>query len=425
VLVQFRVDNHRSLRDEQTLSLVGATPRECANLIIGPATVEPLLPAVALYGANASGKTNLLHAVAFARDAVLRSHRFWEPDSGVPQEAFAFSDKAEQPSLYELDIVVSNVRFRYGFVTSARQIEEEWLFAWPQGRKQLWFEREGAMMDFGKNLHGENETIRSLTRPNSLFLSAAAQNNHPALLPIFDWFRRTRVEVRRHSGPFGYRHNFTGRLARALDDRQPSLFPIEDRETTPRDTIVRMLRAADLGIRDIRVGEREPRDGRELGEPRRVQIQVRHDAVDDARSWLPLELESAGTITLLELAVPLIDALRSGGVMCIDELESSLHPMIALELVRLFNDPLQNRAGAQLVFTTHDTNLLGRVLGDPPLSRDQIWFTEKDRDGATHIYPLTDFHPRKEENLERGYLQGRYGAVPYIGELAKLFPSKE
>ncbi len=107
--------------------------------------------------------------------------------------------------------------------------------------------------------------------------------------------------------------------------------------------------------------------------------------------------------------------------MCIDELEASLHPAIALELVRLFNDPTRNPKGAQLLFTTHDTNLLGRTLGDSPLRRDQVWFTEKARDGATALFALTDFYPRKEEDLERGYLQGRYGAIPFLGGLGSLF----
>src|SRR5262249_49143228 len=133
--------------------------------------------------------------------------------------------------------------------------------------------------------------------------------------------------------------------------------------------------------------------------PARRDVYLRHRTDDLDRAWLPLEWESAGTITLLAIATRLVGVLRVGGLLCIDELEASLHPMLALELLRLFNDPAHNPKGAQLVFTTHDTNLLGNVLGDPALRRDQIWFTEKDESGATKLYPLTDFHPRKEENL--------------------------
>ena len=132
---------------------------------------------------------------------------------------------------------------------------------------------------------------------------------------------------------------------------------------------------------------------------------------------MPVEEESNGTLTLFKLAPSVLDALWTGGVLVVDELEASLHPLLGLHIVRQFNDPKLNPKNAQLLFTTHDTNLLGTTLGDPPLRRDQIWLTEKDHDGASRIYPLTDYKPRKAENLERGYLQGRYGAIPFLGEL--------
>jgi predicted ATPase len=417
MLIQFRVENHRSLRDEQVLSLVAANlgDAEDPRLLRPPELGEALLPAVALYGANASGKSNVLNALAFMREAVLRSHRFWEPEEGAPREPFALSSKAQEPSLYEVDCLVGEVRFRYGFVLSATRIEEEWLHAWPHGRKQMWFEREGDRFDFGKQLHGENETIRGLTRANSLFLSAAAQNNHAALLPLFGWFRAAQLELRRSPllGLEPSRAAFLGDLFSG----QLSLF--EDDNTArqnERGAIVRLLRSADLGILDMKV----VRSQRSL--PNRpgasmVEIHLRHQTEAGHEVWLPLEWESAGTVTLLGIATRLVRLLRYGGFLCVDELEASLHPALGLELLRLFQDPQHNPKGAQLLFTTHDTNLLGNVLGEPPLRRDQIWFTEKDQTGATHLYPLTDFHPRKEENLERGYLQGRYGAIPFLGQL--------
>lgn len=104
--------------------------------------------------------------------------------------------------------------------------------------------------------------------------------------------------------------------------------------------------------------------------------------------------------------------------MLVDELESSLHPSLGLAIVKMFNSPKRNPRNAQIVFTTHDTNLLGTTLGEPPLRRDQVWFTEKDKEGASKLYPLTDYKPRMAENLERGYLQGRYGAIPFLGDIA-------
>ena len=116
----------------------------------------------------------------------------------------------------------------------------------------------------------------------------------------------------------------------------------------------------------------------------------------------------------------IFESLESGGLLLVDELESSLHPLLGLAIIRLFNSPKTNPRNAQILFTTHDTNLLGNILGEPLLRRDQIWFTEKDKEGATRLYPLTDYKPRKAENLERGYLQGRYGAVPYLGDLERM-----
>jgi uncharacterized protein len=403
MLIQFRVENHRSLRDEQVLSMVAAKVDEGDARFIRPADLgEALLPAVALYGANASGKSNVLGALGFMSDAVLRSHRLWDPEGGTPQDPFALSSKANEPSLYEVDIAVDGMRCRYGFVLSAARVEEEWLYAWPHGQKETWFEREGDAFAFGAHLHGENDVIRGLTRPNSLFLSAAAQNNHMMLLPVYGWFHPARFDLR------------GGRAARRLPlPRLGELFSGEKQRI--QDAIGRLLQAADTGIVDIRVDKRDDPAGTSGG--RRVSLYLRHKTDDEERSWLPLASESDGTITLLDIALDLVRILERGGLLCVDELEASLHPMVALELLRLFHDPKQNPQGAQLVFTTHDTNLLGDVCGNTPLRRDQVWFTEKDKDGATHLYPLSDFHPREEENLERGYLQGRYGAVPYLGRL--------
>ena len=415
MLIQFRVQNHRSLRDEQTLSLVAERKAEGAYLVHPPGFDQALLPAVAIYGANASGKTNVLLALFFMRTAVLHSHRLWEPDSGIPREPFAFSESKNEPSLYEVDAFVSGVRYRYGFALSSEQVEREWLYAWPNGRKQSWFERERGDYEFGRPFHGENETIRGLTRANSLFLSAGAQNNHPLLLPIFGWFRNLKFELRR-TRPLGFR-SYGGVSSRVFEEpfsRQTSLFPEDDPLQDDREAIVRLLQAADTGIIDVRL-DRTGDDPR--SRPTRVTLQFKHKSSDPESAWLPIEVESAGTVALLELATRLVPTLRTGGVLCVDEIESSLHPMLAGALLRMFCSAEHNSKGAQLLFTTHDTNLLGNIVGSAPLRRDQIWFTEKDGSGASHLYPLTDFHPRKEENYERGYLQGRYGAVPFLGEL--------
>lgn len=182
-----------------------------------------------------------------------------------------------------------------------------------------------------------------------------------------------------------------------------------------REAILGLLQAADTGIIDMRSREKA-----EEG----AEIEFRHRTTQRKAAWLPLRLQSMGTRALIELAPRVTRALRNGTLLCVDELEGSLHPTAASAVLNLFQNRAQNPKGAQLLFTTHDTNLLGNMLGEPALRRDQIWFTEKDADGATHLYPMTDFEPRPPENLERGYLQGRYGAIPFIGELQQRSAAK-
>jgi uncharacterized protein len=421
VLIQFRVENHRSIRDEQLLSLVAttatATDRGDFRLLRPDGIDEALLPAIALYGANASGKSNVVEALMFMRDAVQSSHRRWDPLGGVPRDPFALSAKSDEASRYEVDFIVAQVRYRYGFLIDSARIIGEWLYAWPRRKKQTWFKRKEDAFSFGKHLGGENETIRGLTRPNSLFLSAAAQNNHPSLSPIYRWFQNIFVRRPRGRGALRLQLPLEQRIARLVGES--SVADPENRRHN-REALARLLQGADTGILAVRVDNAEgvvsSVDGRRIVTTH-PSLHFRHKTESAGEAWLPLRAESHGTVTLLEMATSLLPVLAEGGVLCIDELEAGLHPMLALDILRLFQDPKHNPRGAQLIFTTHDTNLLGNVLGDPPLRRDQVWFTEKDGAGATTLYPLTDFHPRKEENLERGYLQGRYGAVPFLGEL--------
>lgn len=191
------------------------------------------------------------------------------------------------------------------------------------------------------------------------------------------------------------------------DGKLKPFWTTEDDELNAR--LRDLLKAADLGILDFKYSS-------EPGQGKRDSLFFLHDSVD-ADAWLPLRSESEGTRALLELAPPVINALALGGLLFIDELERSIHPALAMHIIRQFTSPTTNPKHAQLLFTTHDTNLLGTATGSPTLARDQVWLTEKNQTGAAVIYPLTDYKPRKHENLERGYLQGRYGAIPFLGPL--------
>ena len=391
------------------------------GLFSPPGLGEQVLPVAAIYGANASGKTAVLKAFEFLAKAVKFSHTHWQPDQRIPVEPFAVNDPA-LASDFSVDFLLAGIRHQYGFAASAQAVLREWLYAYPKGKKQLWFERvKNAPIAFGAKLPGENKAIEGLTRCNSLFLSAAAQNNHAALAPIYGWFSQAVSFATGHL-PLAARGTYNTDVAEVCQDE------------AAKATIVRLLTHADLGIADVHVEDVPwPRMAERILEVVREELQTLNplpQLPDTQRvirllhrfdhrvgqvpvsNFIPFEAEqeSRGTLAYLSLLGPIVRLLRSGGILAIDELDASLHTLMAVQIIRLFGSPASNPRSAQLIFNTHDTNLLSS--GD--LRRDQVWFTEKDSEGSSHLYPLTDFKPRRQENLENGYLQGRYGAIPFI-----------
>lgn len=418
MLIRFRVENFRSIYTEQELSLVASPLSERAETLVHSDRYDlDLLRAAAVYGPNASGKSTLFNALDFMKTAVTESHRQWAPESPIPRVPFALDpEAAKKPSVFVVDLLLDGVRYEYGFVADSSRFLEEWLYAYPKGRKQEWFTRDAARekeFNFSRLLPGANRTISVFTRPNSLFLSAAAQNNHPVLEPIYKWFSNLVIIDEQARSPFE-----TAIVHLCMDE------PF-------RAVVQMMLRSADLGITGIDIIEEDlasfaqrynlPMEDPEVRKAFPTSqvgagIQLRHRAGPGADVALPFDQESQGTRAMFSLAGVMITVLRAGAVLMVDELDRSLHPLLALTLVSVFTSPVTNPKNAQLIFNTHDTNLLDKSV----LRRDQIWFTEKGDDGATRLFPLTDFRARKHENLERGYLQGRYGAVPAVGSAGLL-----
>lgn len=416
MIIEFRVENHRSIRSEQSLTFLASgkiSPND-PRLRIAEGLSEKILPVIVIYGGNASGKSNVLSAIAYMREAVLSSNRFWTPEEGVPRDPFAWGAGPTEDSMFELTFLTSDTKFCYGFVLSSNSVQEEWLHAWPvsTNRMQKWFERDGQSIKFGEHLDGPNEAVRDLTRSNALFLSTATQFGHASLATVFREFTNILPIGKLARTPY-MQSAYWDALFPTLDSSFP--FPFEENSI---DHVRKLLLKADLGVVDVRREEfeRTMPNGKSAKSSR---IKLKHRETDDD-SWLNLDDESEGTKTLFRMAPHVIRVLQKGGVLIVDELEASLHPLIALELLRLFHSPTSNWNNGQLLFTTHDTNLLGTTLGEPPLRRDQVWFTEKNRDGESSLYPLTNFKPRNVENLERGYLQGRYGAIPFLGDFTRI-----
>lgn len=399
MLRSFRVANHKSIRDEQELVLLPAYEK-----------ARPVVPVAAIFGANASGKSNLLDALAFMQSAVRGSFGQWEAGSGVPRTSFKLDPRfASEPSVYAVDLLIDGTQYEYGFKLNSERVLEEWLYSYPVRRKRVIFERDRDSLSFGSTVpdyRGRSELIQNLTRDNALVLSSAAQANQEVVAPVYSWFRRM----------LGGMHHDASRLP---VDRVAGAIKT-------RPGFLDLVRNADLGITDITVKGRDNVVFSQIGKVEAAIVdfwaELEHQSDPLGRlvfhhgsDRIPFGAheESKGTLTWLHLLLDSIDALDSGGVMLIDEIDASLHPRLASILVNLFRDGDTNRRGAQVVFTTHDATL----LDDEVLSRDEIWFVEKDADeGTTRLYPLTDFHPRKNENTQGRYLAGSYGAVPVLAE---------
>lgn len=417
MLRSFRFSNHRAFRDEQELLLLPAYDKR-----------RPVIPVAALYGANASGKSTVLTALDFMRRAVVDSYSRWEPDGGVPCEPFKLDRRSRQsPSAYVVDVVVDAVRYVYGFTVDDERIREEWLYTYPRGRRRLLFERDGDDIEFGASLAGPKSAAHDLTRPNALFLSLAVRVGLEEVLPVYTWFVRS---LNRPS-------------ARVWPGSGPGLAAAFERHPERARRIHSLLPLADLGISDIRIVETRHTAGSVqdlLRFQRRLEDYLEREFPDrdesdgdtvephflrelffvhgsgDNTALLRYSEESHGTQVWLTLLWRALAALDGGHVLAVDEIDSSLHPALVAAFVQLFEDEESNPHGAQLIFTAHDTSLMGTALDAEVLRRDEIWFVEKGADGASRLFPLTDFHPRKGENPERRYLGGSYGAVPVVDE---------
>lgn len=403
MLLRLAVTNHLSIRDRQELSLVSSSLSDPKDGLIAcaPSPSGTVLPAVLLYGANASGKSNFVDAIRAMREMILFSHTTVGPEGGVPaRQPFRLEPASDgMPSIFEIDLILDGIRHHYGFEATGRAFVGEWLMDYPSGRARMLFEREGSDFRFGRALKGRNRLIADLTRANSLFLSAAAQQDHEQLSPVFAYFAGI-------GGVPGW--SISGRHASDL---------LAEEELDPR--VVEFLNQADTGVVDYRqrVMDLSQTDKELMGKlsqlgvgtpPENMPlIELAHRG-SQGDVYLELERESAGTRRLLIVLNQLFAALDSGMPLVVDELDGSLHTQASLALVGLFCSPRTNPLGAQLIATVHDTNLLSA----PVLRRDQIWFAEKTAEGATVTYPLSDIRTRKGDNVERGYLQDRYGATP-------------
>ncbi len=423
MLIEFSVENFLSFDERVTLSLVAAPELDATdglfeNTFEGPGGIR-LLKSALLFGANASGKSNFVKAVLFAVSFIVGSAKDTQAGEEIGVKPFRLgADRIDRGSEIGLSWIDGNTLYKYSFSATASRVLAERLSRSVAGEEAetLLFERDAAGIRVS-DAFAEGKDVVSRTRANALFLSVVAQLNGEESERILTWFRERLL------------------IASGLEDEtlmSVTMSALRDGELT--DDILRLAREADLGITGISATEITPdllprgmskKERQKLLSGGYGTLQVQHRTFDSAgaatgETAFHIGDESEGTQKFLALAGPLLIALRQGVISILDELDARLHPRLTRALVGLFHADTNPR-NAQLVATTHDTNLLDRKL----LRRDQIWFFEKTRRGATRLYSLAEFDDIPEDaRYERDYLLGKYGGVPNIGDLVAPEPSE-
>lgn len=405
MIIQFTIGNFLSFKEQSTLSLAASALKDiqvsAEDILfnVGDAGLT-LMKSAVIYGANASGKSNFIKAFEFFKWYVINSSKDIQAGERVDVESFRLnSETTNEPSYFEVIFCDEDNQYRYGFEADNAIVHSEWLYQ--KGNKkrakevELFYREREKFEIHSKFIVGREVAGKKMVRSNALLLSVAAQFNDPTSVEIMGWLNDTTI------------------ISGSNDEKMWNIAAIQLDDAKMKQRIVNFSRYADLGIENI-----EKVDNAIIS----THIQY-DDAGNEIKSvTFPFRKnESEGTIKYFSLAYPIIDALDNGKRLIIDEFDSKMHPLLTCRIIALFNSKETNPKNAQLIFTTHDTNLLGANI----FRRDQIWFTQKDRYGATELYSLAEYKVRNDASFEKDYLSGKYGAIPILGDLARLFTSKE
>jgi len=405
MIIQFSIENFLSLKEQNTLSLVATPLREEATLtenVLIPIndTGISLLKSALILGPNASGKSNVIKAFDFFKRFIINSFKDVQAGEEIEVENFRLDvQSASEPTSLELIFICGENQFRYGFNVTREKVQDEWLYRKTSRKRakevELFLREDGGFKVHPSMPLLQDIVNRRMVRPNALLLSAAAQFNDAAAVEIIGWLTDTTVMSCSEE-----ERNWKDAL-RHFDDE------------AMRERIVAFSQYADLGIEDIeKSGDRVTSRHNQYDAEGRVAQSVSFPFLDN---------ESEGTIKYFSLAYPIIEALDHGKRLIVDEFDSKMHPLLTERVISLFNSKETNPHGAQLIFTAHDSNL----LSSGSFRRDQVWFTEKDRLGASKLFSLAEYKVRSGASFEKGYLAGKYGATPILGNMSNLFVTEE
>lgn len=423
MLIKFSIENFRSIKENVTLSLVSSSDKSLDNNLITTDILKKdrLLRSAVLYGANASGKSNVILAFDSLRKLVLHSHTF-QKGKEISYSPFKLDKKyLSMPTKFEIVFMKNNIRYVYGVSFTNEKIVDEYLCYYPEDRKALIFERKDTNNYRFTIDVKEQKFISEKTLDNILYLSNSTQLKYKKTSEAFDWFKDSLTTITATESPHW--------IQRTIE-----LF---NKDKTLKELILKAILEADVGIVDFSATlERIPIEDSKTQEKIKkiitslvleasgerlmlvdMDIKTIHKVLDEKGNAFDVQFafdeESEGTKRMFSLIGPWVDALNKGHVLIVDELDTKLHHNLMVFLIKLFHNPTQNKNNAQLIFTTHNINLLDLNL----FRRDQIWFTEKNPNfGSTDLYSLIEFSPRKDKNILKGYLAGRYGAIPFLSD---------
>lgn len=431
MLLQFSIKNYKSFKEKATFSLIASNYdkdiREDDNVYYDEKFNLRILKSAVIYGANASGKSKLLDALGFMKYFVISSSKESQKGDKIDIEPFKLSSETENlPSEFEVIFTHNETLYRYGFEVNKTKVISEWLYYKAKSKEiELFYRDEQNFETHSRNFSKGRMVIKEkLIRENALLISVASQFNDEISTNVIDWFSDFKtISGLSESGFRGFTLNKT-------------------EDPNYKKEILNLLKAADLGITDIQIQTLEIEDlPKDL--PEEIRSKIIKDLKEDNSKKLLGDIftihqkydrsknivesinfslddeESSGTRKFFALTGPILHVLENGYTLFVDELDSKLHPNLVCKIVSLFNSSEFNKKNAQLVFNTHDTNLLDSGL----FRRDQIWFTNKDKFGESQLYSLADFKSskvKKTENFEFNYIKGKYGAVPFLGHFDEL-----
>lgn len=423
VLIEYKVKNFKSFKDEIVLSMVADSIRDLPETNIFPYGNFNIFRSAAIFGANASGKSNLIESFSFFNELFLSYIDTHKMIASLPYFKLD-TESQNMPISFEISFFLNGKRHRYGIEIDSNGIYAEWLFFVPSRQEACYFIRErNEIVQTGTYFEDKKalDYIKpDVTRP---FLYTLAQDS----IKEFTWAKEIISYMKFYIRPSNLPENFFKSMI------EEEIFKGSESKILSKEEVLSFLRDADICIADIAVNKKNTDDDEELLrqfiefmkqkgtniESNELETYMHHYKYDKqyniaGKEIFPIDMESRGTAKLYALMYPIFFVLKVGGLLLVDEIESSLHPLLCERIIRLFNNSTTNPYNAQLIFTTHNTLLMNPKL----LRRDQIYFIEKNEYGESNMYSLydIDLDIRNNFNYMNNYLAGRFGAIPYLGD---------